>query len=247
MCGKTDVPRYPARLMLNARPLPWVKTATHLGHELSQKCDMEHAAWVTRAKFIEKSTGIRDMFHFARPEQILYSINLYCGDFYGSNLWSLYGQRAEQVYRAHNTAVKLSWDMPRETHTWAVTHLLRGAQPSARERILSGYVGFLSRLQKSASWEVCIMAEIELHDASSVTGLNIAGIKAEFATDPRLISPHQMSVLYKNNLAPMHPEEEWKLFLLEEMLEERQQRLEEGEEGEEIELLTSYCELLCKI
>ena len=53
-----------------------------------------------------------------------------------------------------------------------------------------------------------------------------------------------MSVLYKNNLAPMHPEEEWKLFLLEEMLEERQQRLEEGEE---IELLTSYCELLCKI
>ena len=247
MCGEADVPRYLARLLLNERPLPWVKTATHLGHELSQKCDMEHAAWVTRAKFIEKSTGIRDMFHFARPEQILYSINLYCGDFYGSNLWSLYGQRAEQVYRAHNTAVKLSWGMPRETHTWAVTHLLRCGQPSAREKILSGYVGFLARLHKSACWEVRIMAEIELHDASSVTGENIGGIIKEFGADPRRITPHQMSVLYKENIVPMHPEEHWKLSMLEEMLWERQQRLEEGEEGTDIELLTSYCELLCTI
>ena len=91
------------------------------------------------------------------------------------------------------------------------------------------------------------MAEIELHDASSVTGENIGGIIKEFGADPRRITPHQMSVLYKENIVPMHPEEHWKLSMLEEMLWERQQRLEEGEEGTDIELLTSYCELLCTI
>ena len=44
-----------------------------------------------------------------------------------------------------------------------------------------------------------------------------------------------------------YPEEEWKVFTLEEMLCERQERLEEGEEGEDIELLTSYCEVICTI
>jgi hypothetical protein len=71
LCGKAEVPSYPAPLILNDRPLPWVRTATHLGHELIKKCSMEHAARVTRAKYIDKSTGIREMFSFARPQQIL--------------------------------------------------------------------------------------------------------------------------------------------------------------------------------
>ena len=72
--------------------------------------------------------------------------------------------------------------MPRKTQGWAVTNLLSCGQPSAREKILSGYVGFLARLRQSASWEVRILAEIECHDASSVTGTNIAEIKKEFGS-----------------------------------------------------------------
>ena len=137
--------------------------------------------------------------------------------------------------------------MPRDAHTWAVTHLLSSGQTSAREKILGGYVGFLARLQKSASWEIRILADFELHDASSVTGVNVAEIKKEFGQDPRLISPWQMKRLVRENRAPVHPEEQWKISILEEMLCERQERLEDGEEGEEIELLTSYCELICTI
>jgi hypothetical protein len=81
MCGKSEVQRYPAPLILNNRPLPWVKTASHLGHELTQKCGMEHAAWVARAKFIDKSVSVQEMFSFARPEQVLAAVNIYCCDF----------------------------------------------------------------------------------------------------------------------------------------------------------------------
>ena len=56
--GKTQVPKYPAPLFLNSKALPWVKTATHLGHELSQECNTEHSAWCSRVKFIDKSVTI---------------------------------------------------------------------------------------------------------------------------------------------------------------------------------------------
>ena len=74
------------------------------------------------------------------------------------------------------------------------------------------------------------MAEIELHDASSVTGANVSGMVKEFGINPRLITPQQMGMLYRQNIALIHREEEWKLPLLDQMLAERQVRLEEGED-----------------
>ena len=65
--GKVDQSRYPAPLVLNGRKLPWVKSALHLGHQLRQECSMEHDAWTARAKFIDKSVSVREMFSFVRP------------------------------------------------------------------------------------------------------------------------------------------------------------------------------------
>ena len=39
-----------------------------------------------RAKFIDKSTEIHEMFCFADPVQVLKTVNVYCGDYYGSML-----------------------------------------------------------------------------------------------------------------------------------------------------------------
>ena len=65
--------------MLNSDALPWVETATHLGHELHQQCTMEYDARCKRANFIEKTTSIRETFNFARPEQKLSAISIYAG------------------------------------------------------------------------------------------------------------------------------------------------------------------------
>ena len=55
MCGKMANVSYPAELFLKGRALPWVETASHLGHELHQSCNMEFDAKVKRAKFIDTS------------------------------------------------------------------------------------------------------------------------------------------------------------------------------------------------
>ena len=89
-------------------------------------------------QYIDKSVSIRNMFNFARSAQVLSANATYCSDLYGSNLWDLYA-----------TEVKLVWDLPRTTHTWVVDNLLSCNFVSAREKIMAGYVGFLSRLRSS--------------------------------------------------------------------------------------------------
>ena len=56
ICGKkTNLPK-PVPLTLYGEKLPWVASATHLGHELHESGLMEHDARQKRAEFILKST-----------------------------------------------------------------------------------------------------------------------------------------------------------------------------------------------
>ena len=111
---------YPSPMQLCGRDLPWVQHATHLGHELHQMCNMEFDANIKRAQFIECSVKIQESFGFARPNEILQAIHTYAGHWYGSMLWDLFGEKAGQIYRSWSTAVKLTWDVPRSTHTFLV-------------------------------------------------------------------------------------------------------------------------------
>ena len=95
--GKSGICKYPKELLLNGKELPWVQSALHLGHELTQECDMEHGAWVSRAKFIDKSNDIMEMFHFAHPLQKVKAMEIYCNDWYGSCLWNLFGPLGKTV------------------------------------------------------------------------------------------------------------------------------------------------------
>ena len=119
MCGQPDS-EYPMALKLCGQELPWVKHATHLGHELHQTCSMEFDANMKRGEFIENSVQIRETFYFANPEEKLSAIQVYASHWYGAMLWDLYGERVGQLCRSWSTCVKLAWDLPRSTHTFKV-------------------------------------------------------------------------------------------------------------------------------
>ena len=123
MCGDMRT-RYPAPVQLYGRDLPFVISATHLGHELHQCVNMEFDANVKRIRFIDRSTKIRETFHFADPVNILQAVQVYAGDGYGAMIWDLYGEKANQYFRTWNTCVKLSWEVPRQTHTYFVDNML---------------------------------------------------------------------------------------------------------------------------
>ena len=240
MCGKLGNTVYPAPLLLHDMELPWVKTGTHLGHELHQLCNMEYDAKCKRATFISNSTDIREMFNFAYPSQVLSAVSIYTCHFYGAMLWDLFGDAAGQAFRSWNTCVKLAWDLPRGTHNYFVDNLLSGALPSVREKLLSQYVGFFQNMLKSASWEVRILSRIVGTDVASTTGRNLFNIETEYGLSPWTNSPWSFKKSYKGYMVP--PEDTWRLPLLGKLLKQRRDMITCGDETSTITgLIDSLC------
>ena len=119
---------------------------------------MEQDAGVKRARFIQSSVETRELFHWAAPAEVLKATKIYCGSFYGSNLWDLGGDKAKQVYNAWNTTVKLAWGCPLWTRTYMVQQLLCCGQTSTWVDIICVYMKFFHSLRKSACHEVQVLS-----------------------------------------------------------------------------------------
>ena len=52
---------------------------------------------MARAKYINRAVSVRGMFDFADPSETLAAVQVNCSDYFGSNLWNLFGARAGQV------------------------------------------------------------------------------------------------------------------------------------------------------
>ena len=173
MCGhKTNVTR-PVPLSLCGKELPYVQTATHLGHELHESGTMEYDTRVKRAKFISNCLDIRETFKFASPVEILKAMKLYNCSFYGSNLWDLDSSSAKQIYSAWDTNVKLTWSVPRATRSYLVEQVLSSGYTSARVDILAKFAGFFKSLRLSPSPEVSFLTFLVGRDLRTVTGRNL--------------------------------------------------------------------------
>ena len=159
-CGRNGDVKYPAPVMLDGKPLPWVDHAVHLGHVLHQSVSMEKDCHRARAGFIDRSVDIREQFYFAQPGQVVNMIQLLCSDAYGSMLWNLHSNPAEQFFKCWNTAIKLVYGVPRSTYTYLVEGFLAKDQPSLRNQVLSRYPGFYRKLQSSPSKEVRMLVSM---------------------------------------------------------------------------------------
>ena len=97
MQGHKRLPK-PVNVKLYGVDLPWVKTAMHLGHELSEEGNMVHDMQCKGADFIQKSTEVRETFGFGQPNQILQSVRTYCCSLYGAMTWPLFSEKAQKVF-----------------------------------------------------------------------------------------------------------------------------------------------------
>ena len=175
---------YPKPVSLGDHVLPWVEHAMHLGHELHQLCNMEYDAGIKRAQFIQTAVEINETFGFARPQEILQAVQVYAGHWYGSMLWDLYGDKAEQIYRSWSTNAKLVWKVPRSCHTYLVDNLLTAQFYTLKHQLRGRYINFVKTLLNSVSPEVCMVANMVARCSRSTTGKNLIQIERETGLDP---------------------------------------------------------------
>ena len=213
----------PAPLTLCGRDLPWVSTATHLGHELHESGLMEYDAGIKKAIFVNQSVEIRETFGFANPIDIVSALKVYCSSFYGCMLWDLSGEKAGQVFNAWTTAVKLAWGVPRATRSYLVQQVLVPGVSSARADILARYGGFYRGLRKSPSCEVAVMANLAGRDIRSTTGRNLAYLQECSGLDPWVFGSARLKEeILKNEAVEVPPLDEWRISYLRNLLEQRQ-------------------------
>ena len=244
ICGQRDQLAKPAPLVLCGKLLPWVSTATHLGHELHQSGNMDYDTRIKRAQYITKSLDTREMFSFASPIEVLKTLKVYTGSFYGSNLWELGGQMASQVYSAWGTNVRLAWSVPRATRGYIAQQVLSPEITSARVDILSKYVGFFRGLRASPSPEVSFMAYFTARDLRTVTGRNLRFVRDESGLDPWTESPARVKKVLAEIRDDVPTGDEWRLPYLGKLLEQKQ-RAHYGGFTAETERLSGLIDSLC--
>ena len=211
----------PVPLVLNGKDLPWVSSATHLGHEFHESGTMDLDTRMKRAEFIRNSTEIRETFSFASPAEVLRAVKVFAGDFYGANLWKLRGPMAEQVFCAWNTCIKLAWHVPRGTHTYFVDRLLGCGISHAKNDILARYVTFFQSLRKSPCMEVSVLAHMVARDIRTTTGNNLSLIRELTATDPWSTTSSQVKKVLCDRQAQVPEQDAWRIGYLAKLLEQR--------------------------
>ena len=199
-------------------------TASHLGHELHESGNMEHDSKIKRADFIDKSVEVRNAFEFASPVEILSALKVYCSSFYGAMLWDLAGEGATQLFNARNTAVKLSWDCPRDTRTYLVQQVLSCGQSTARTDILTRYSKFFKSLRTSTSKEVATMANLASRDIQTTTGKNLRLVEMASGLSAWVTSGDKLKEAIKSmETVQVELVNRWRIPLLDKLLSQRQE------------------------
>ena len=245
MSGKKKVAK-PAPLTLYGRDLPFVKSATHLGNELSEDGSMDMDTKEKTAAFITRSLEIREQFSFAHPMEVLSAVKLYCCDHYGSMLWDLQGDLATKYFNSWKTCIKLAWGVPRSTHSYFLDYL-SGGLVTVRRDVLARYAGFYRSLLSSPCREVSILARVVARDVRTTTARNLAMLETESGGLTWMDPAEKV----KEGLASGEPAvpgaDSWRIPYLGKLLEQRDTLAYQGAAvpDEEVERVQELVDSLC--
>ena len=70
------------------------------------------------------------------------------------------GNKANQLYNSWSTCVKLTWDLPRSTHTYFVEDVLAKDFFTVKQQLVGRFVNFFQKLLKSPCLELRIAANM---------------------------------------------------------------------------------------
>ena len=228
--------RKPVNLKLYGVDLPFVKTATHLGHQLTEECTMDQDIKCRRAEFIGNSTDVREMFSFAQPNQILQAVKTYCCSMHNCMTWNLYSDMSKQFYNCWSTCIKLAWGLDRATKTYFVDNLLSGGLPSMRSSVLACYGNFFHGVRHSDALEVRTIACVAADDIRSTTDSNLKNLARETGCDP-VESRHKLRETILAYRCPVPATDTWRVPCLKKFLEARYRMEVHGDDTSEVEAL----------
>ena len=209
-------------MYLCGNPLPWVRSAKHLGITIENKIDgMKKDILIKRAEFIKKNNEIIQEFHFSHPYTKIKINSIYNSHFTGSCLWNLFGREAIMVENSWNVAMRLMLDLPRETHRYLIEPLSNTLH--IRKILVQRFLKFLQQIIKSSKRSTTFLLHSIIHDTRSTTGSNLRNIllKTNKSRIYELVPNDALCVDYH----PIAICEKWKVEFISKIIQSRHKQL----------------------
>ena len=210
-------------MFLCGNPLPWVSSGKHLGITIENKIDgLKADIMIKRAQYIAKNNDILQEFNFSHPRTRIELNSIYNSHLSGSCLWDLFSKEAVMLEKTWNVSMRLMLNLPRETHRCLIEPLSETTH--VKTILVKRFLTFLQQIRNSNKSASKFLLESILHDTNSTTGSNLRNILLiTDKSDVRDLLPSDASQL---KYFPMDANENWKLPLIKEMIDTKQQQLE---------------------
>ena len=129
---------------------------------------------------------------------------------------------SQKYFSAWNTAIKLTWNVPRATRTYFVQEILCPNLPSMKTRVLSKFHGFFLNLLSNDSKEIQVAARISARDVRRNLGSNVRYLQDMTGWNPWDSTKREIKeTMRTEEMVHVSVEDEWRLPYLQRILLER--------------------------
>ena len=203
-------------------PLPWVDGGLHLGNNISNKTrGMGQDIKIKRAQFINKNNELNQEFWFSHPSTKITINQIYNFHFTGSPIWDLFCKEAVMLENSWNTAVRLMFDLPLQTHRYFIEPI--SEVKHLKFVLIERFRGFIEQIIKSRKIIPKHVLKYVKHDVRSVTGSNLRNIL--LLTDKDTIEELNSNDIKKLKYHEVVKEDYWKIGLAKEIIDIKNNQL----------------------
>ena len=145
-------------------------------------------------------------------------VSVYLTSFYGSNLWDLYEDSAEKLYKSWNITIRYFFDIPRTTHRYLLEAI--SGTSHLKQKLVKRFIQFCGTMSSCDKPHLKYLMNLQKSDYRSVFGRNVRNICKEAQAE-------EIFLVCANDIkyAPVPQEQEWRCALIDELLELRAGRL----------------------
>ena len=169
---------------------------------------------IKRTRFIGKVHSLNQEFYFSSATVRSKLYDLYCCSYYGSNLYDLFNRNCEKIYKSFNVAIRICFNVPRETHKYFIQQLIE--YPHPKIMLASRFVKFSENIRSCDKESVRVLSNLCLGDTKTVFRRNLSNIARECHTNIENLSVYTVKSAMK--YAPVPDNEFWRIPLLHNLL-----------------------------
>ena len=111
------------------------------------------------------------------PIVLLQLVSTYLTSFYGSNLWDLYGDTTERLFKTWNVMVRFIFDLSRKTHKYLIESISQTSH--LKVKLTKRFLKFSNTLSNCDKPHLKYLQDLQYNDRRSVYGRNVQNICEE--------------------------------------------------------------------